>query len=250
MPDLPDVPHQPARSEETMHVTTSRRPSRARRLAAGAAAVLAVSALSGCGDLAPDVAAQVEGDEISVEQVDDFAVLLCSLGGLPGGEEATTKSARQQALTLLLGNELAFDLIDEEAVDPAAVRQAVAQNAAAREGVPADLRDTFDAFVEDFTVAQIGLVELGRESLQESGEAAEAELTDDVAFQEGQRLRQEYAAEADVEVADRFGAVENGAVVADPGSLSVPVSDVAVQSSQAEPPATLGELLPAAQKCS
>jgi hypothetical protein len=232
-----------------IHVTTPRRPTRARRLAAGAAAVLAVSALAGCGDLAPDVAAQVEGDEISVEQVDDFAVLLCSLGGLPGGEEATTKTARQQALTLLVGNELAFDLIDEEAVDPAAVQQAVAQNAAAREGVPENQLETFDAFVEDFTVAQIGLVELGRESLEQAGDASPEELTDDVAFQEGQRLRQEYAEQADVEVANRFGTVESGTVVTDAGSLSVPVSDVAVQSSESEPPASLGELLPAAQKC-
>jgi hypothetical protein len=207
-----------------------------------------VSALSGCGDLAPDVAAQVEGDEIAVEEVDDFAALLCSLGGLPGGEQATTKTARQQALTLLIGNELAFDLIDEEAVDPAAVQQAVAQNAAAREGLSEEQLETFDAFVEDFTRAQIGLVELGRESLTEAGEAPQ-ELTEDIAFQEGQRLRQEYAEQADVEVAERFGTVEGGQVVAGPGSLSVPVSDVAVQSSQAEPPETLGELLPAAQKC-
>jgi hypothetical protein len=232
-----------------MPVTTPRRSSRVRRAAAAAVTVLAVSALSGCGDLAPDVAAKVEGDEIPVEQVDDFALLLCNLGGLPGGDAATTKTARQQALTLLVGNELAFDLIDEDAVDPAALRQAVAQNAPAREGLPEDQVATFDAFVEEFTRAQIGLVELGRQSLQESGEAPE-ELTEDVAFQEGQRLRQEYAEGADIEVAQRFGTVENGVVVADPGSLSVPVSDVAVQSSQAEPPETLGDLVPASQKCS
>lgn len=228
---------------------SSRRPSRGRRAALVAAAALVASSVAGCGDVAPGVAAQVEGDEISVERVDDFAVLLCNLGGLPGGEGATTKTARQQALTLLLGNELAFDLIDEDAVDPTAVQQAVAQNAAARENVPEDLVGTFDAFVEEFTVAQIGLVELGRRSLEESGAPAD-QLTDDVAFQEGQRLRQEYAEAADVEVDDRFGTVEAGVVVADPGSLSVPVSDLAVQSSQAETPATLAEMLPPAQKCS
>lgn len=232
-----------------MPVTTSRRSSLARRVAASAVAVLTVSALSGCGDLAPDVAAQVEGDEISVDRVDDFATMLCSLGGVPGGEGATTKAARQQALTLLVGNELAFDLIDEDAVDQAALQQAVAQNAPAREGVPEDQLDTFDTFVEEFTLAQIGLVELGRQSLEEGAEAPE-ELTEDVAFQEGQRLRQEYAEGADIEVAQRFGAVQDGAVVADPGSLSVPVSDIAVQSSEVEPPATLGDLLPATQKCS
>ena len=166
-----------------------------------------MTSLTACSGPGPGVAADVEGTQISTSEVDDFALLLCSLGGVPGGEEAATKSARQQALTLLIGNVVAFDLIDEDAVDPAAVEQAVAQNAQARETVPEDEVATFDAFVEDFSRAQIGLVELGRESLEEQGQNP-TEITEDVAFAEGQRLRQERAAETDIELDPRFGSVD------------------------------------------
>lgn len=210
---------------------------------------LAVTSLTACSGPGPGVAADVEGTQISTSEVDDFALLLCSLGGVPGGEEAATKSARQQALTLLIGNVVAFDLIDEDAVDPAAVEQAVAQNAQAREGLPEDEVATFDAFVEDFSRAQIGLVELGRESLEEQGQNP-AEITEEVAFAEGQRLRQERAAATDIELDPRFGSVTGGVVGPSSDQLSVPVSDLAVEGSSAEPSATLGGLLPASQKCS
>ena len=108
---------------------------------------------------------------------------------------------------------------------------------------------TFDAFVEDFSRAQIGLVELGRESLEEQGQDP-TEITEDVAFAEGQRLRQERAAETDIELDPRFGSVSDGVVGPSSDQLSVPVSDVAVEGSSSEPSPALGGLLPASQKCS
>jgi hypothetical protein len=213
-------------------------------------AALAVTTLSACSGPGPGVAADVEGTQISVSEVDDFALLLCSLGGVPGGEAATTKSARQQALTLLIGNEIASGLVDADSVDPDAVEQVVAQNAQARETLPDDQVATFDAFVADFALAQLGLAQLGRESLEEQGQAA-AEITDDVAVAEGQKIRAERTAEADIELDPRFGSLgDDGIVGPSSEQLSVPVSDVAVQGSASEPSATLGSLLPASQKCS
>lgn len=225
-----------------MHVLVSSRGARA------LVATFAAVTLTACTGPGPGVAASVDGAEISDDQVDDFAGLLCSIGGLPGAEEAATKTARQQALSLLIGNELAFGLIDEEAVDPAVVQQAVQQNAGAREGLPEDQVEVFDAFVEEFSVAQIGLVDLGRQSLLDSG-TPEAEITDDAAFAEGQALRQAYAAEADIEVDPRFGSVSDGVVGPDDTALSVPVTDIAKQGAAEQPPETFGSLLPANQKC-
>lgn len=241
-------------------MTTPRRSARAIRSARASGAsgasrarlatvvVAVVSLGSACSQTPPGVAAEVAGDEITVTRVDDLAALLCSLGGLPGGPEAATRTAREQALNLLVNNELALDLVDEGRVDPNRLREVVAQNAQAREGVPEDLRDTFDEVVRDFSLVQIGLVERGREALLAAGVDPQ-EVTDEAAFQEAQAEQQAYAAQADVELADRFGTFENGTVTADPGSLSVPVSDLAVQSSSQEASATLGALLPASQKC-
>lgn len=226
---------------------TSRAP-RASRVGVAGLAVLALTTLTACSGPGPGVAADVDGATISTERVDDFALLLCSLGGVPGGEGAATKSARQQALTLLIGNEAAFQLVDEDALDPAAVEQAVAQNEQARAGVPESQLDTFDAFVEDFSRAQVGLVEAGTASLEEQGQDP-AEITQDVAFAEGQRLRQQVLTEADIELDPRFGSVTDGVVGPRSEQLSVPVSDLAVQGSSAEPSESLGALLPASQTC-
>lgn len=230
---------------------TRRRSSR--RLAAAALAVVATTTLSACSSLPPGVAAEVEGEEISAASVDDLAEILCVVGQLPQGEDSSTKSARQQALGLLLINEIAAQVSDPDAVDPAAVQQQVAGFAQAREALPESQRDTFDAFAEDLARAQIGVTELGRASLEESGEDAAA-ITPETAFQEGERLRQEYAADADIEVSPRFGDYQDGTVVPDPGSLSVPVTDLAVQGSQAPgeagaAPSAGGQQLPASQTC-
>jgi hypothetical protein len=221
-------------------------PSRKSRLVAGAA--LSALLLTSCAGNTPGVAAEVEGDRITDEQVDDFARVLCALGALPGGEAgAPTKTARYSSLRILLDNELAADIADLEAVDRASVAGAVEELSASRDSIPADVRDTFDEVAEEFSRAQGAIIALGRQSLEEAGQ--QGEIDDQAAYTEGQRLRTEYAAQADIEVDSRFGTLKEGVLQPGDGSLSVPVSELAVQAGAAEPSAALIEQLPASQKC-
>lgn len=227
-----------------------RRTLRPRRGALAAVAVATALSLSACSGPGPGVAASVDGQDITVGQVDDVATLLCAIGGAPGGPEAPLKSARQQALTLLVGNRVALDLVDEDEIDPALLQQAIAQNDQARATLPSSERGTFDAFVRQFSQAQLGLIALGRQSLTEQGQDT-SKITDQTAFDEGNRLRQEAAADADIEVDPRFGEVTDGVVgPATDDGLSVPVSELATQAAQDQPSESLGGLLPANQKCS
>ena len=223
---------------------------RVRRRGCAAAAVAAVLLLSGCGSTAPGVAAQVGDERITDEQVDDFAEVLCALGGLPGTESGTpTSQARYNALSILLVTELAQQVGDVDSLDADAVEAAQQQMAAGRDQVPEGSRDTFDQVAADYVESQLALIELGRASLAEQGGAAD-EITDDQAFQEGDRLLREYVEQADVEVDPRYGKLQDGALVPDSGSLSVPVSDFAVGADEEQPTEELVSRLPASQKCS
>jgi hypothetical protein len=215
------------------------------RSAAPAAALLLLSA---CGGTAPGVAAEIDGDRITDEQVDEFAEVLCAIGGVSGGEAGTpTRSARFASLQILMTNELTSDVADVDQVDQQQVKAILEGLTPAREGLSDRLRDTFDEVARDFARSQAATVELGRESLQDAGQSGQ--IPDDIAFAEGQRLLTEHAEQADIEVDPRFGEVVDGALQPGSGSLSVPVSELAVQGSGAEAGDGLAGLLPASQKC-
>ena len=232
---------------------TRPRPSNAasrRRVVTRSGVVTAAAALllSGCGSTAPGVAAQVEGEQITDEKVDDFAEALCALGGLAGTESGTPSGeARFNALSILLVTELARQSGDLDAVDSDELAAAEQQITAGRDQVPEGSRDTFDEVASEYVESQLAIVAAGRASLQEQG--AGAEVTDDQALQEGERLLREYAEQADVEVDPRYGRLEDGVLVQDSGSLSVPVSDFAVAAAEEQPTEELVSQLPASQKC-
>ncbi len=214
-------------------------------------AAAATLLLSACGGTAPGVAAQVDGDRITDEEVDAFAEVLCGIGGVPGTEAGVpTRSARFASLQILLSNELAADVADVENVDAEAVSTILQGMAAARDILPEDQQETFDEVAGDFARAQTAIVELGRESLEEAGQLGpQGEVPDEQAYAEGQRLLTEHAADADIEVDPRFGSIVDGALQPGNGSLSVPVSELAVEGEAAEVGDGLVSLLPASQKC-
>ena len=216
------------------------------RGAASAAAALLL--LSGCGETAPGVAAEIGSDRITDEQVDDFAEVLCAIGGVAGGEAGTpTRSARFASLQILMSNELTADIADLDDVSSDQVSAILDQMTPARELLSEGETDTFDQVAEEFARAQAAIIELGRESLEESGRPGE--IPDQAAFAEGQRLLSEHAQQADIEVDPRFGQVVEGALQPSSGSLSVPVSELAVAGSSAEAGEELAGMLPASQKC-
>lgn len=219
-----------------------------RRTALPAVATTAALMLSSCGGTAPGVAASIDGAQITDEQVDDFAEVLCAIGGVPGGEAgAPTKTARFASLQILMGNELTADLADIDDVSSEQVAAILDQMAPARELLSEGEAETFDQVAQEFARAQAAIVELGRESLEEAG--GPGQVQDQAAFAEGQRLLGEHAQEADIEVDPRFGEVVDGILQPSSGSLSVPVSELAVAGSSAEAGEELAGMLPASQKC-
>lgn len=225
-----------------------RRTSRVARVAGVLCLALLASSCSGNND--PGVAADVNGQTITDDQVDEFAQVLCELGGLPGETDkgTPTRNARSRALELLVNNQLAFDIGEEVDVDQAAVNTAVAQNAAARDAVPEDLQSTFDEFVDDFATAQMTVLAAGRQSLEDAGKSPE-QVTDDKSYAEGQRLRLEYADSADIAIDPRFGTLVDGVIVPTSGSLSVPQSTEAKDDAEKAPSAEVVALIPAPLKC-
>lgn len=222
--------------------------SRTTTLRSAGTVAAAALLLSSCGGTAPGVAAEVEGDQISTEQVDDFAEVLCAIGGVAGTESgAATKLARFGSLQILMANELTADLADLDAVPAQSVATILEGMSAAREELSAEQQETFDEVAEEFARAQTAIVELGRDALAVEGQATE--IPDEEAYAEGQRLLSEYAAEADIEVDPRYGELVDGALQPSSGSISVPVSDLAVQGASPEVGEGFVSQLPASQKC-
>jgi hypothetical protein len=223
------------------------RPLRPLRMAGVAAA--SVLLLAACGSTAPGVAAEVDGERISDEQVDAFADILCSIGGVQGTESGVpAKSARFTSLQILISNVLAGEMADLDEVSQQSVAATLQNMAVARDILDEDQQETFDEVAEEFARAQAAIMELGRQSLEDAGTPAK-KLTDDAAYAEGQKLLAEHAAESDIEVDPRYGEVVDGALEQGSGSLSVPVSDLAVAGDAAEQGEELVALLPASQKC-
>lgn len=209
------------------------------------AAVASAFVLSSCGGTAPGVAAEVDGNTVTAEEVDDFARVLCALDG-EAAASAPSKVVRFRALEILLNIELSRALVDFDRADSEQVARAVEQARSTREMVPADVRDDFDRAVKEYAQAQLAITDLGEESLRERGQTNPDEQD---AFLEGDRLRTAYAASADVDVDPRFGELDNGVLTRTAGSLSVPVSDTAVQGVAMEPTADFLGDLPASQTC-
>ena len=211
-----------------------------------AAVAVAALLLVGCAQNPPGVAAEVGSDRITDEQVDELAEALCVLSADAGQGTATTQQVRRQALEILLDIELSGGIIDAEAVDREQVAGARQQAAVSREALPERLQEPFDDAVEQFATAQLGLADLGRASLTEQGTA---EIDEEAAFAEGQRLRAEHVEEVGVSVDPRFGSWEDGRLQPTDGSLSVAVSEQARASTAAEA-ATAVTDLPANLTCS
>ena len=138
-------------------------------------------------------------------------------------------------------------MTDVTAVSQQAVAQAMQQLAASRAGLPKDLQGTFDKVAGEYARAQTAIIALGRKSLEAQGQK---KVSDQDAFNEGERLRTQFASKANVKVDPRFGTIVSGKLQPSDGSLSVPVSDFAKEAASAQPSSTLMAQLPASQKCS
>ena len=229
----------------------SETPRRALRL--GAALVLALT-LAACGDgVGPGVAAEIDGDTISVREVDDLAGVICATqeGQQAEGGTSPTASVRALALNVLIGIRIGDAVGDLDSVDQQSVSQSVEAAKQARDLVDEDDRELFDQVVRDSTRAQLAVSDEAAKRLQASG----GDPTDQAALQQAAaELQNEYLEEADVEVAPRFGKLQDGQLIAGDGSLSVPVSKKATSftGGSTDDPFGTGSTAdyPASQRCS
>ncbi len=233
-------------------IVRSIRSGRKTRLSALAAA--AIVALTGCGALHPGAAAVVGSSTISHETVDGLAQALCTAnveGAKAAGQtrEFTTRGTREGALQVLLEARLSQLFGEEEGVDPSRqlVSQAIAQNEELIDALPEDERDAYRDALQEYAEGQLMLVAIGRASLEEQGAA---DVTDDQAIAEGQRLRGEFVQTLDVEVDPRYGTFAEDALQPGAMALSVAESDRARAGAKATPGDGFVSGLPMTQRCS
>lgn len=226
-------------------------PSRRRRTAFAGALVLPLG-LAACGEgVSPGQAARVDGEIISVEEVDDLARVICATQGDQGGTSAPTAGVRTLALNVLLGIEIGEGIGDLDSVDEQQVAQSLEAAEQARELVDEEDRPLFDQVVRDQTRAQLAVADVATEQVRAEG----GDSSDQNALQaKAAELQEEWLADADVEVAPRFGSLRGGQLLAGTGSLSVPVSERArsFQGGSSDDPFGMGSTAdhPANQRCS
>jgi hypothetical protein len=214
----------------------------------------AMVALSGCGAVHPGAAAVVGSTTISHDTVDGLAQALCT-ANVAGAEAAgqtrqfTTRGTREGALQVLLDARLSQLFGEEENVEPnqQMVSQALAQNRDLIAALPEDERDAYRDALKEYAEGQLMLVEIGRASLEEQGAA---DVPDDQAIAEGQRLRGEFVQSLDVEVDPRYGSFTDDTLQAGDSALSVAQSERARAGDRAQPGTDFVDGLPISQRCS
>lgn len=215
-----------------------------------AAVALSVVALTGCSQLRPGAAAVVGDVEITNSQVDKLASALCATnGGAPTGQ-IPTKQMRATAVQVLVESQLNNQFGEQEGAtyDQKALNDALEQNQVVIDSADEDFQEEFTAIISDYVAGQLMLITLGREALAQTGQT---DVLDTVAIQAGVALRAEFVADHPVKLDPRYGTFVDGAVNPVSGSLSVPVSGVAVDAddpNKASDPAWITSL-PAFQKC-
>lgn len=198
------------------------RHNRSRRLAGGFVAAAAVLVLSACGDgVSPGVAAQVDDEVITSDEVDDLATVICEIDKGAGQAGKPMSAQRATALTVLLGIEVGREVGNLDAVPQQQVNQSLAAASEARQFVPEDLQDYFDEVVRESTRSAIAVDAAAAAAVSEAGEQPEPTAVQEQAA----RLQQDYLEEHPVEIDPRYGVYQNGQVVSGEGSVSIAVSE-------------------------
>lgn len=208
-------------------------------------AAVAALALTACSSGRPGAAAIVDGKTISVSSADQFASALCvALGGQPSGQMATKQmriTAMQIMITAEASNE--YGKAQGATYDPTQLNNAITQNQALFDLVDPSYRSTFAGLVESYMRGQMMMADLGRKVLTSQGQTS---VDDQTALNAGMKLLADKGPK--IQLDPRFGKMSNGQIALASGSLSVPVSDTAVNGNNINDAAWIASL-PAFQKC-
>jgi hypothetical protein len=227
--------------------------TRSRALRGLVVATVAGCVLSGCASH-PGSAAVVGSERISDSRLEDVAGAFCALASTAPPtqgqtQEQPSKTARLQALGVLIDDSLSRQFAETEGVEPnqGQVSAFVARSQTTLDALPAEQRSVFREILTEYAEAQLSLLAVGRRSLRRAGTARPAPQQ---SITEANRLRSAWAAEnADVSVDPRYGTYAKGVLQPADGSLSVPVSASAKAAAAATPAPAWVEGLPASQKC-
>lgn len=217
---------------------------RCARMVGLAAAMLALGA---CGQVHPGAAAVVGGTRIPMDEVDTLSAAYC---------RATVAIANSQGQPA----DPAEGIASRRTVLGALLQLEIARQAAGSLGVeaepstyvadPRSFQPLLDSVGEQYAdeVSQLVGVTGETTALQVAIGAHQldqdmAEVDQQEAQQTGQEYVAEYGADVDVEIDPRFGLAPDGQVLAETGSLSVPVSEEAVTPQEPADVATrIGDL--------
>lgn len=189
-----------------------------RRTRALAAAVLSLTALAGCGELRPGVAAEVGGETISMGTLDEFAAGICAYTS-GSGQASGTSETRNSALNTLVYSRLAAVYAERLDITPdqTYIDQTTRQIDDALVGLDGEERE---AFLDEVRVVLAGDTII-QQAVVERATAAGLELTAETGPAEQAAMLEEWSDDLGVDVDPRFGSWEGDRVVPASGSLSV-----------------------------
>ncbi|WP_426241887.1 hypothetical protein [Nocardioides sp. LHG3406-4] len=223
-----------------------------RHLVAAVAAVSAGALLSGCtGGASPGVAVDVDGDTITVAQVDRATSAVCtSVEPDLRGSETTVAlgNVRQFVVSLLTASAQARQLAAEYDVEPgAAYARQVDQLRLTAQAFPQDARHDYVEVMSTEALVNAVVDAIGRESLSRDGVTDPS--VEEVA-QRGQDLFESWPDQHPVDIDPRYGLeVVDGQVVPADTNLSVAVGDTAKDAMATEPDPVYARTLPTGQRC-
>ncbi|CAA9377512.1 hypothetical protein [uncultured Nocardioides sp.] len=226
---------------------SSRRP-----LAVALATVSAGAVLSGCaGSASPGVAVDVDGQTISVAEVDRGTAAVCTsvepdLRG--AGNTVALGNVRQFVVTLLAASEQARQLADEYGVKPGPeFSRQVSQLRLTSRAFPEEVREDYVEVMSAEPLVTSVVDAVGRASLEQDGVA---DPTVEEISQRGQDLFQSWPDQHAIDVDPRYGlAMVDGQLQPADTNLSVAVGDVAKSASATEPDPVYARTLPAGHRC-
>lgn len=226
---------------------SSRRP-----LAVALATVSAGAVLSGCaGSASPGVAVDVDGQTISVAEVDRGTAAVCTsvepdLRG--AGNTVALGNVRQFVVTLLAASEQARQLADEYGVKPGPeFSRQVSQLRLTSQAFPEEVREDYVEVMSAEPLVTSVVDAVGRASLEQDGVA---DPTVEEISQRGQDLFQSWPDQHAIDVDPRYGlAMVDGQLQPADTNLSVAVGDVAKSASATEPDPVYARALPAGHRC-
>lgn len=226
---------------------SSRRP-----LAVALATVSAGAVLSGCaGSASPGVAVAVDGQTISVAEVDRGTAAVCTsvepdLRG--AGNTVALGNVRQFVVTLLAASEQARQLADEYGVKPGPeFSRQVSQLRLTSRAFPEEVREDYVEVMSAEPLVTSVVDAVGRASLEQDGVA---DPTVEEISQRGQDLFQSWPDQHAIDVDPRYGlAMVDGQLQPADTNLSVAVGDVAKSASATEPDPVYARTLPAGHRC-